>query len=267
MKGLFRFIIIISSITIPLFGQELTIISSETTDGGRPETKASYISRDHVRMSEGSGKEMIVDLKSGQMTTIDLKKKNYYVTTREDMEKFAAQMREQMNSPEMKKAQEQMKASSPADQKKMDDAMSEMFAVDIQKTGKTRRVAGYTCENWTVSIGQFSKSEECITNELQFPAQAWEMYRGFADTMKSAMTAFGPMAKSAGKMQEQFKKMKGYPLANTTTIDIMGRKSVVTSTVTEVRKGAIPASVWMIPAGYTKVDNPMLKAFQRRTKR
>ena len=30
----------------------------------------------------------------------------------------------------------------------------------------------------------------------------------------------------------------------------------------EVRKGPIPASAWEIPAGYTKIDNPMLKSLE-----
>jgi hypothetical protein len=93
------------------------------------------------------------------------------------------------------------------------------------------------------------------------------MYRGFSDSMKSMTTAFGPMAKSAAKMQEQFKKMKGYPLASTTKMDIMGHKSVIVSEVTEVRHGSIASSVWQVPAGYTKIDNPMLKALQSHSRR
>ena len=39
-------------------------------------------------------------------------------------------------------------------------------------------------------------------------------------------------------------------------------KSTSESEVIEVRKGSIPASAWEIPAGYTKIENPMLKAFE-----
>ena len=89
------------------------------------------------------------------------------------------------------------------------------------------------------------------------------MYRSYADSMKNMMAAMGPMAKNMAAMQEQFKKMKGFPLANTTTTNIMGRRSVTTSEVTSIKEGAIPPSAWEIPAGYTKVDNPMLKALDR----
>jgi hypothetical protein len=68
-------------------------------------------------------------------------------------------------------------------------------------------------------------------------------------------------------MFEDLKKMKGFPLAKTTTVDVMGHKSVTTSEVTEIKRSAISASAWEIPAGYTKVDNPMLKSLDRSGKK
>lgn len=245
----------------PSYAESLTIISKVTRDGGPPETKASYISSDHVRISQGDGREFIVDFNSGQMTTLDTRKKTYYVITRADMDAFATTMREQM-----KKAEEGMKNLPPEQRRKMDSAAA-MFAVDVRDLGTSRKIAGYTCENWSVNMGRYSRTEECLTSELKFPPQAWDMYRGFADNMKSMMAALGPMAKSAAAMQEQFKKMKGYPLANTTTTEIMGRKSVVASEVTEIRHDPIPPSTWEVPAGYTKTDNPMMKAMQPRTRK
>jgi hypothetical protein len=56
------------------------------------------------------------------------------------------------------------------------------------------------------------------------------------------------------------KEMRGYPLAVSSSMSIMGRSSSSSSEVVEVKKGAIPASAWEVPAGYKKVDNPMLKA-------
>ena len=236
----------IFAVTTPIFATDLTFVSKVTRNDAPPETTMSYISADHIRMSHGGEREMIVDLKSGQMTTLDNKKKTYYITTRADMEAMAARMREMMNNPEMKKAQEaakQMNASRPA------------FSVDVHKEGTSRKVAGYNCDNWIVAMGQYSTSEECVTSELKLPEQIWDTYKSFADMMRSAM---GPMARNGGSdIAEQFKKMKGFPLATTTTTSIMGHKTVTTNEVTEVRRGPIPESAWQVPAGYTKVDNPM----------
>ena len=252
---------------LPALADDLTILSKVTRDGGPPQTSASYISSDHVRMSHGDGNEMILDLKAGDMTALDTAKKTYYVVTHQDMEAMSAKIQEQMNSPEMKKAQEQMNNLPPEQRAKMESMMGGMFAVTVEKSGSSRKIAGYDCDNWTIAIGQFSKSEECLTTQLKYPTAAWDAYKGFADTMKTMMAAMGPMAKGMVKMQEQFRKMKGFPLAATTTTSIMGRKSVTATEVTAVKYGPIPASAFEIPAGYTKVDNPMTKSMDRIGKR
>jgi hypothetical protein len=251
------------AIGLPLIAQDITLVSKVTRDGGAPQTATSYISSEHIRMSQGDGKEMIVDFKSGDMTTIDSAKKTYYVMTRADFDVMAAQMKQKMDSPEMKQAQEAMKNLPPEQQKRVEAMMGSMMALDVKDNGTSRKIAGYNCENWTITMGQFSKMDECITSDLQFPARAWDMYRDYADSLKSMMASMGPMAKSMGNMQEQLKKIKGYPLATTTAVNVMGHKSLVVSEVTEVKRGPIPASAWEVPAGYTKVDNPMLKAMQR----
>jgi hypothetical protein len=65
-------------------------------------------------------------------------------------------------------------------------------------------------------------------------------------------------------MMEQMKKMKGIPLSSKTTTTIMGRTSVSSTEVTDIKNGSIPDSVFQIPAGYTKVENEMTKAMARK---
>jgi hypothetical protein len=62
-------------------------------------------------------------------------------------------------------------------------------------------------------------------------------------------------------MQQKMKALTGFPLATTVTTSVMGRATSMSTEVTEVRKGPIPASAWEVPAGYTKVENPLLKGF------
>src|SRR5712691_7077066 len=125
-----------------LAAQDLTLISKVTRDGGPAETATSYISSDHLRISQPDGNEAIFDLKSGTMTVLDAKKKTYYVITQKDLDDIAAMVKEQMSSPEMKRAQEQMKNLPPDVQKRMEGMMGGMFTVDVQKTGTSRTIAG-----------------------------------------------------------------------------------------------------------------------------
>jgi len=167
--------IIVTAAGIPAAAEDLTIVSKVTSDKNPPATTTSYLSSDHIRMSEADGKDFMVDFKTGQMTIIDGKKKEYSVITKEDMQAMQAKIQEQMNSPEMKKAQEQMKNLPPEVQKKMEAMMGgAASSIEVQKTGTTRKIAGYNCENWTVTVASISKSEQCLTSELQFPVQAWD---------------------------------------------------------------------------------------------
>jgi uncharacterized protein DUF4412 len=255
---------LVSSACAVAAAEDLTIVSKVSRDGGAPEMATSYLSPERIRMAQASGTEAIVDYKLGQMTSIDHKKKTYSVMTQKDIDEWAAKMQERMNSPEMKKAQEAMKNLPPEQRKAMEGFGAGMFKVE--KAGTSRKIAGYTCEDWTVTMGQVSRSEECLATDLKFPVQSYEMYKHFAESLRSLMASMGSMGVDFSKMTEQFKKMKGYPLAVTTTVDIMGRKSVTASEVVEVKHSPIPASAWEIPAGYTKVDSPLSRALEGKRK-
>ena len=244
---------------------DLTIVSKVTDGKGAPRITTSYLSGDHVRIAQTEGTESILDLRRREMTVLDGRNKTYSVITKQDLDQFAAAVKERMNSPAMKRAQEELKKLPPEQRRKMEDAMGSMFgSFEVHDAGTSRRIAGYPCENWTITFGEISRTEECLTSELQFPVQAWDMYRDFAASLQSMMSAFGPAAKGFEEMQEKFKKLRGFPLAATSTVTITGHRSVTTSEVTEVRQGPIAASAWEIPAGYRKTENPMKKALSRK---
>jgi hypothetical protein len=127
--------------------------------------------------------------------------------------------------------------------------------IDVKKGTGHRTIAGYGCDNWIVSVGELSKTEECLSTDVPFPVEAWAVYRDMATSMNTS----GPMAKGMSEMREKMKDLKGFPLARTTTTNIMGRSTSETTEVTEIRKG-VPANAFDIPAGYKKVDSPMKAA-------
>ncbi|GAC1462497.1 MAG: hypothetical protein PVSMB1_13130 [Gemmatimonadaceae bacterium] len=232
---------------------DLTIVSKRTLNGKPGGTSTSYLASDHVRMAEDAV-DLIIDLRTGVMTTLDDAEKTYYTTTKQDMEQFAAKMQEKMNDPEMKKGMEMMG--------KMSQGMA--ASIDVKKTGETRTVAGFRCDEWVITMNTFTTMKECVTSELQYPASAFEAYKDYSERMKKMMSGFGAMAKSGAELAEKMKAMKGYPVATSMKMDVMGQKTTSETEVIEVRKGSIPASAWEIPAGYTKIENPMLKPFEDR---
>jgi hypothetical protein len=243
--------------------QDLAVTSRITDSAGESRTAVSYISRDRVRMAEAGERESIIDLPNGRVTTIDMKKRTYFVMTRHDMDELAAQMKARMDSPEMRKAREGMKNLSPEQRKQIDETLGG-GAFEVRKAGGGRTIAGHRCENWTIAIGTLSRTDECLAEDIPIPPQIWEMYRGFAESLRAMMASFGPGARDIAKIQEKFKDMKGFPLATTTTLTIMGNTTRTSSEVTGIRSGPIPASAWEVPAGYREVENPALKALNRR---
>jgi len=250
----------------PALADDLTIVSKVTRDGATAGTSTSYISSDHARISQPEGNDAIIDLKSGQMTVVDGKKKEYFVITRQDMEQLRTKVQQTMNSPEMQKAQEQMKNLPPDIQKRMQAAMGGVgvASFEVKKTGATRTVAGYSCEEWAMTMGQLSKTLECVSNDVPIPAQAWESYREFSDSMKGMMASMGALGKGIGDVQAKLKEVRGFPLYVTTSTNVMGHSATTTSEVVEIKKGSIASSVWDVPAGYKQVDNPMVKGMAGR---
>src|SRR5262249_40122747 len=118
----------------------------------------------------------------------------------------------------------------------------------------------YNCEEWTITFGQFSKTVECVSTEVPIPLQSWDSFREFSDNMRSMMASMGPMGKGMGDLSEKMKNIKGLPLWTNRSTSMMGHSSSPVTEVTEIKKGAIPASAWQVPADYKKVDNPMVKA-------
>jgi hypothetical protein len=232
---------------------DLTIASRLTTNGKSAGTETNYMSSDHVRMRRGDSPSTIVDLKNGVMTTLDDRKKTYYTVTKQDLQQMMAKMQEKMNDPKMQKAMAAMQS--------MTSAMS--FMPEVTKTGLTRKIAGMNCEDWSITMGPSTTMKECVTSELQYPLHAYDGYQEFAKGMQSMMGGFGPMAKSDADLAEKMKAMKGFPIATSSVVSVMSMKQSTESEVSEVRHDTIPDSVWAIPAGYTQVENPIMKAMER----
>jgi hypothetical protein len=197
----------------------------------------------------GGGHEMIIDLKTRTMTVLDGNKKTYYTVTKSDMDALNAKMRERMNTPDGKKGMAMMQG--------MTDSMSDSY--QVKKTGQKRKVGQFTCEEWEITMAEMSTTTECVTSEVKYPAHAYDAFKAFGESMKG-VSPFAPSAKSTDAMVEKRKAIKGFPVASSTSTNVMGHQMTSASEVVEISHAAIPATTWEVPAGYTKVENPMSKA-------
>jgi len=231
---------------LPAAAEDMTFVQKSQKNQDPPQTGTTYVSSDKMRMSTPEGSDMIIDLAAGSLTSIDHKKKQYWVMTAAEMEAQAKQA-----EAAMKQAEEQMKSLPPAMRDKMQAMMGGGMFGDfkVEKGEGGRTVAGYACQNWLVTMGESMRQESCVTQQIQWPAQAYEGFRRFYGRLP------GPMAKGMQHMMDEFQKMQGVPIATKMTLKMMGRTEVTTTELVELKKGPIPADVWAVPAGYKQVKS------------
>jgi hypothetical protein len=243
----------------PVVAEDLTIVF-KTTGGKNAGTATSYYSSEKMRTGDAES-ETIVEYAAGKIVAIDHKKKEYSEITLAEMEAAmkAAQAKMEEANAQMK---EQMAAMPAAVREKMESMMGGVAGSVTVTKGGTRQVAGYTCQDYTVAMGQSLTTKICATTALQFPAPNVD-YRKFASFAGSASAmASNPMFKSMGKMTDEMKKIEGFTIAEATSMKMMGRSMDTSKEAVEIKKGPIPASAFdvaTIAPGYKKVAHPVTK--------
>jgi hypothetical protein len=232
--------------------EDLTITYKVTGRGDAPTTTTQYYSASKIRVSDGE-RDTILDFAAGRILTIDSKKKEYSEMLLSEIEAAMKQASAQM--------EETMKNVPPAMRERMEKMMGggaggAVANISVTKGG-TRKVAGYACQEYTIAMGENFKNDTCNTTALAIP---------FDPAQYRKMWSFSNPAfmKNAAKMAEQMQKVEGLPLAENTSVNMMGRSMTTTKEATEVKKGAIAASVFEPPAGFKKVESPLKQMPQGR---
>jgi hypothetical protein len=238
--------------TLPALADDLTITSKVVASKGQPATSTVYMTAGKMRTT-GANADVIMDVASGKLVVIDNAKKQYWEATREEMN---AAM--QTASDAMTRASEQMK-QNPQAAKMMEGLMGNMAGqVSVQKGTGSRKIAGYTCDEYVLSMGTMMKQQMWVTTEL-VPPMSIAQYA----TAQKALFAGSPLGSSMTKAMDEMSKVKGFPLATTTTISMLGQNQETSSEAIEIKKGPVPESVFTIPQGYSKTDSPFVKMQQR----
>jgi Domain of unknown function (DUF4412) len=229
---------------LPAAGEDLTIVFK--TDKGTQQ--AQYYTSTKARTNMGD-RDSIMDFATGSITTIDHKKKEYSQFTLDQMEAAMKQASAQMEQA-MAKVPPEMRAQM---EKMMGGAMGD---ITITKGG-TKKVAGYDAQQYTVTMGENMSTEIWATTAIQWPFDPAQFRKMSGFSMPG-----GPMMKNAAKMAEKMKEVQGFTLADAVSFKMAGRTTVTSKEAVEVKKGPIPAETFAVPAGYKKVESPMLKMGQ-----
>ncbi|HXK08107.1 MAG TPA: DUF4412 domain-containing protein [Vicinamibacteria bacterium] len=243
-------------LAVPVLAEDLTI-TFKTTGGGGAGTETSYYSSEKMRTGHGDS-ETIVEYATGKITSIDHKKKEYSEITLAEMEtamKAAAAKMEQANA-QMK---QQMASMPPAVREKMEQMMGGAAGAVTVTKGGSRQVAGYTCQDYTVAMGASMTTKVCATTALQFPAPNVDYAKFASFAGMGAALAGNPMFKNMGKLTDEMAKIQGFRIAESTSVNVMGRSTDSSKEAVEIKKGPIAASAFdvaTIAKGYKKVPHP-----------
>lgn len=235
-----------AAVAVPALADDLTIVYKISGSGGAG-TATSYYSADKMRMSDPERDTIVEYGGGGRIVTIDHKKKEYSEMTQAELESAMKAMNEQMQ-----KASEQMANLPPAMREKMQAMMGGVPATLTK--GQTRKVAGYDCQDYDIAMGQMATMHLCASTAVAPPAPNVD-YRGGG----LAGLAANPMMKG---LVNEMKKVQGFPLAESSTVKMMGRTTETSKEATEVKRGAIPASTFDVAGltkGYKKVPNPLTR--------
>jgi hypothetical protein len=212
---------------------DLTVVS-KTTVGGTATNTTSYFTAGKFRTGDANT-DTIVELGTGAMTFVDHKKKEYWQTSQAEMQAMFTQLDEQMKG---------MGGMGGLMEKMMGGPMPDVV---VTKGTNARTIAGYPTEHWVVTAGDW-KYELWAANGLELPTSYWE-------AAKAPFATMGPLARRFSKMFDAMRQVKGFPLASNFTYK-MGKTMTTSTEATEVKKGAIAATAFAVPAGYKKKDSP-----------
>ena len=233
--------------------EDLTLVFKTTGTQGAS-TATSYYSTEKMRTGDGQN-DTIIEYGSGKIVSIDHKKKEYTEITLAEMEAMAKQA-----SAKMEEMSKQLANMPPEMKKKMEQMMGGGASSVTVTKGASRQVAGYTCQDYTLAMGETMTQHLCATTALSFPAPNVD-YKRFSGLASSA-GAMGNMFPGFSKLAEELKKIEGISIAESMSMKMMGRNIDTSKEATEIKKGPIPASAFDLAAiapGYKKVAHPATK--------
>jgi len=230
-------------------------------DGSEKGTATMMFEPGHVRMEgmggggpRGGGRSagiVILDAGAKKVVIVDPEKKTYYELTEAD----AKMMKERMDAMKAQMA-ERMKNIPPEHRQQAEEMMNRMGAggppeIKYEPLGAKKKIAGYSCEMYKVSVGKMSSSESCLapwSSNLVTKAEAEQFQKTFAD-MEKSFAGLGMMR------MNDFSKAPGIPVEQSHLGE--DGKPEWTVTLKSVSRGSIPAAQFQVPAGFKKEEMQM----------
>ena len=215
-----------------------------------------YVQNGSGRFIDPEGRSSLI--KGDTLYMIDDKDKSYIVFDKATMEQVAKKL-----TAQMEQLKQQMAKLPPEQRAQMEQMLGGAGlsgaprTVDVADTGKSDTVEGRKCKVWDVTRDGTLDEQICVVPYSALPGK-----ENFSAVFGNFAKVFEEMAKSvpmlAGMMANEFSayvKTNGYPVRQRA---YENGKLVDEETLVKVwREETIPASMFEVPAGYTRKSMPV----------
>jgi hypothetical protein len=185
----------------------------------KDEISKTWISDTGYRMESGNT-IMILRFDTKKMWSIDMEKKSYFETDAESMKEMANMGKAMMGN-------------------------TEETTFEFKKTGKTKKIKNWNCYEVSAKNAMMTHSI-WLSEDLPYGIDTYhKFYKNIPEFEELAESIYNS------------KELKGYPVANEMEMNIMGMKIKSSSELISITEKDIPTSMYDLPKGLEKVDNPM----------
>jgi hypothetical protein len=220
---------------------DITVIGRYTFMNGDTATRASYFTSRRIRISTPDGREVIFDSKNHRISVIDHRRRVYWdgalaradsVVDVADGTRWDLML---MNASDQLKTEWASEMGFPAE------------SIQVEDGFKTRMIAGYPCNRWTVRAGSFVTMERWMAASL-----AVDSYD--QTTSDLVMTAIlDPVARAVMSMFWQLEDTDEFCLGASLTLDTPMQRGTFRWEAVRVIGARIPPTAWMVPPDYARV--------------
>ena len=196
----------------------------------------------------GDTTSQIVDLNEEKIYDLDMKKKEYEVTTFEELRRRMREAQEKAAKDVRREEGREEKAEKPGEQPKKELEVD----FDVKETGQRKQVAGYDARQVIMTVTVREKGKTIDDGGLVMTADSWfgpeiaalkelsdfdmRYYKKLygtdamglaAEQMAMAMAMYPAMKDATERMKKEGDKLKGTPLATTTTFEAVKSQAMV----------------------------------------
>jgi hypothetical protein len=142
----------------------------------------------------------------------------------------------------------------------MAQMMSQMMKMTVTVTpnGQTKTIGQWNCSGYDVSMQMMMMPMKiAVWASTDVPIDMAQFGKIYSNVLKAQLRLDDTAV-------EEMMKVKGYWIATETTGEVMGAKIRSTTEVVEISKKTPDASVYLVPAGYTKQDKLSMQDLQKR---